>query len=365
MRILQSVALEGRSAGSEYALAYSRELKKRGHSVYFLTVPQSQTYHRTKDLGLEAVEGIDLSEKKLTFLRNLSKLKQLIAKVKPEVVLAHWGPDHTAWGWALRKTKIPLVRVRSHSPLSPNRHFAARWLVGRTALFIVGNGFQRKQYVDELGVPGERVVQIPFGIKTSEYPFSTPASSPPVGRAVRILQLGRFSPVKGHQFLIQSIGKLKGEIRTPFRLTVAGFEAELTAADLQKWREDAGLWDQIEILPNVPDSRGLISSCDFGVVASTGSEATARVALELMAAGKPVMASRVGILPELVGEGTGWLFEPGSFESFAATFKQALASSSRYAGMGKAARAKVETDFDLDKLAGRMESVLQKLVSNA
>ncbi len=363
MRILQSAALEGRSAGSEYALAYSRALKERGHSVHFLTVPKSQTYERAKELGLETVEDIDLSERKLSFLRNLSKLKGVVEKLRPEVVLAHWGPDHAAWGWALRKTKIPLVRVRSHSPLIPNRHFAARWLTKRTALFIVGNAVQRKQYVVELGVPEEKVIQIPFGIKVADYPVSPAA--PAAGRAIRILQLGRLSPVKGHRFLFQALGRLKPQIMTPFRLTVAGFEAELKTSDLQKWREESGLWDQIEILPNAPDVRGLISACDFGVVASTGSEATARAALEFMAMGKPVMASRVGILPEKVDEKCGWFFEPGDFESFASAFKQALASANRYAEMGKAARAKVETVFDLEKLAERMESALQKLVANA
>ena len=363
MRILQSAALEGRSAGSEYALAYSRALKERGHSVYFLTVPESPTHHRARKLGLEMVENVDLSERKLAFLKNLTKLKKVVATVRPDVVLAHWGPDHAAWGWALRKTKIPLVRVRSHSPLIPNRHFAARWLVGRTALFIVGNAFQRKQYVEQLGVPEEKVIQIPFGIKVSEYPFSTASAT--AGRAIRILQLGRFSPVKGHQFLIHSLGKLKPNVQTPFRLTIAGFEAELKVSDLQKWREEAGLWEQIEILPNVADVQTLISTCDFGVVASTGSEATARVALEFMVMGKPVLTSRVGILPEIVDEKSGWLFEPGNFENFAATFKQALGSSSRYAAMGKAARAKAEAEFDLEKLAGRMEASLQKLVSNA
>ncbi|MGE5692447.1 MAG: glycosyltransferase family 4 protein [Candidatus Zixiibacteriota bacterium] len=227
----------------------------------------------------------------------------------------------------------------------------------------MGNTVQQKQYVQELGVAEERVVQIPFGIKSADYPLS-PASAP-TGRAVRILQLGRFSPVKGHRFLFQSLGKLKSEIRTPFRLTVAGFEAELKTSDLQKWREESGLWDQIEILPNATDVKSLIATCDIAVVASTGSEAAARVALEFMAMGKPVLASRMGILPELVNEQCGWLFEPGNFESFALSFKQALASANRFAEMGRAARAKVETDFDLEKLAGKMESVLQKLVKHA
>ncbi len=362
MRILQSVALEGRSAGSEYALAYSRELQERGHSVYFLTVPGSQTYHRARELGLPTVGDIDLSERKLAFLKKLSKLKRVIGDCRPDAVLAHWGPDHTAWGWALRKTKIPLVRVRSHSPLIPNRHFAARWLVKKTTFFIVGNALQRQQYVVDLNVPEGMVSQIPFGIKVVEYPLSlTPA---PAGRSIRILQLGRFSPVKGHRFLFQSLGKLKPQVITPFRLTVAGYEAELKASDLKKWREESGLWDQLEILPNAPDARGLIASCDFGVVASIGSEATARAALEFMAMGKPLLASRVGILTEVVDDKCGWLFEPGNFDGFAAAFKQALASTSRYAEMGRAARGKVETEFNLEMLAQRMESALQKLVAH-
>jgi glycosyltransferase involved in cell wall biosynthesis len=161
------------------------------------------------------------------------------------------------------------------------------------------------------------------------------------------------------------LGKLKPEIKTPFRLTVAGFEAELKATDLQKRSGELRLGEEIEILPDAPDIRGLIAACDFGVVASTGSEAAARVALEFMATGKPVLASRVGILPELVDEQCGWLFEPGNFESFASAFKQATASSSRYAEMGKGARARVEACFDLEKLTERMESALQKLGAHA
>lgn len=363
MRILQSAALEGRSAGSEYALVYSRALKESGHAVYFLTVPKSQTYRRARESGLETVDAIDLSERKLAFLRNLPKLKGAVDAVKPDVVLAHWGPDHVAWGWTLRNTKIPLLRVRSHSPLLPNRNLAARWLARRTAFFIVGNSGQRRQYVEQLGVPAGKIEQIPFGIRVLDYPFSS--TPPPSGRAIRILQLGRFSPVKGHGFLFQSLGKLKSQLQTPYRLTVAGFEAELKSSDLQAWKEEAGLTKEVEIRPNVADVRPLLAQCDFGIVASTGSEATARVALEFMATGRPLLASRVGVLPEIVNGASGWLFQPGDFDSFAAAWKQVLACPAQYVEMGRAGRARVEAEYDLPRLAARLESVLHGVVSRA
>ncbi len=363
MRILQSIALEGRSAGSDWAITYSRALKVRGHQIFFLTVPRSQTFAKAREAGLEMVERVDLSEGKLRFLKNMFKLGRVLRSLKPDVILAHWGPDHLAWGWALRKTKIPLVRVRSHSPLAPNRHFISRWLHRRTALFVVGNQAQAEQYVDGLNILPENVTQIPFGLDLSKFAASEPSSAPG-SWAMRLLQLGRFSPVKGHRFLIDALGKLKSEL-PPFRLTIAGYEAELKAADLKKWREEAGLWDQVEIFPNLPDVGPLMAASDIGVVASTGSEATARVALEFMAAGKTVVASKVGILPELVNEDTGWLFEPENLESFGAALKKALVTREKHPQMGKKARQKVESEYDLHKLAAKLEAALQKAVTNA
>jgi len=364
MRILQSIALEGRSAGSEWAIEYSRILKARGHRVFFLTVPNSQTFVKAQAAGLEMVEAIDLSERNLVFLKNLFKLGKVLKELKPDVVMAHWGPDHLAWGWALRKTKIPLVRVRSHSPLAPNRHFVSIWLHRRTALFVVGNQMQARQYVEGLEISPEKVVTVHFGMDLTKYPLDDNPSAAPGNWALRLLQLGRFSQVKGHRFLIEALGKLKPEL-VPFRLTIAGYEAEVRAVDMKKWREEAGLWDQVEIFANLPDVKPLIAACDLGVVASIGSEATARVALEFMAAGKPVVASKVGILPELVDENTGWLFEPGNAESFGAVIKKALVSRERHPLMGRKARQKVESEYDLQKLAGKLESALQKVVTNA
>lgn len=364
MRILQSVALEGRSAGSDWAIAYSAALKARGHQIFFLTVPGSQTFTKAREAGLETVEGIDLSEKKLIFLKNLFKLGKVLKDLKPDVVMAHWGPDHLAWGWSLRKTRIPLMRVRSHSPLAPNRHFVSRWLHRRTALFVVGNRMQARQYVEGLEIPAEKVVPVPFGINLTKHPLDDKLSAAPGNWAMRLLQLGRFSPVKGHRFLIEALGKLKSEL-PPFRLTIAGYEAELKAADIKRWREEAGLWERVEIFANLPDVKPLIAASDLGVVASTGSEAVARVALEFMAAGKPVISSNVGILPELVEENTGWLFEPGNVESFGAAIKKALVTREKHPLMGRKARQKVESEYDLQKLAGKLEKALQKVVTNA
>ncbi len=364
MRILQSIALEGRSAGSEWAIAYSRALRAMGHRIFFLTIPFSQTFEKAQRAGLEMIEGIDLSEKNLTFLKGLPRLKDVLSSVQPDTVITHWGPDHLCWGWTLRKEKIPLVRVRSHSSLSPKRHFLSRWLQKKTALYIAGNRQQLHQYVDRLKLPEEKVLQLPFGLDLSDYQLNGTAFRVPSNRAVRLLQLGRFSPVKGHRFLLQSLGKLKSQL-APFRLTIAGFEAEFKAADLQAWREESGLWDQAEIFSNLPDVRNLMAACDIGIIASTGSEAVARVALEFMAMGKPLIVCRVGILPELVDESTGWLFEAGDFQSFSVATKNALISREQYPEMGRKTRKKVENEYDLNKLAVQLEAALEKLVTNA
>jgi glycosyltransferase involved in cell wall biosynthesis len=222
---------------------------------------------------------------------------------------------------------------------------------------------QARQYVEGLKISPTKVVVVPFGIDLNKHSVSEPSAAPG-NWAMRLLQVGRFSPVKGHRFLIETLGKLKPEL-PPFRLTIAGYEAELKAGDLKKYREEAGLWNQVEIFPNLPDVRPLIAACDIGVVASTGSEVTARVALEFMAAGKPLVASKVGILPELVDENTGWLFEAENIESFGAVIKKALVSRERHPQMGRKARQRVESEYNLEKLADQLEIALQKVVPNA
>ena len=85
--------------------------------------------------------------------------------------------------------------------------------------------------------------------------------------------------------------------------------------------------------------------------------------LEAMAAGLPVVATRVGGVPELVDPGrTGWLVEPEDAPGLAAALNQALADPEAAQTLGRAGRARALQDFSLETMAQRYEAVLDRLL---
>src|SRR5262249_32078704 len=102
----------------------------------------------------------------------------------------------------------------------------------------------------------------------------------------------------------------------------------------------------VRMLGYVADRWDFLAGCRIGVVASTGSEAVSRAALEWMAAGRPVVASRVGGLPDLVlDDVTGLLTPPGDAVALARALQSLLDDSGRAEAMGLAARQRWEKHF--------------------
>jgi glycosyltransferase involved in cell wall biosynthesis len=96
---------------------------------------------------------------------------------------------------------------------------------------------------------------------------------------------------------------------------------------------------------------------------SSITEALPNVVLEAMAAGLPVVATRVGGVPELVRPGrTGWLVNPGDAPGLAAAMSQLLADPETRQAMGREARRRAQQEFSLETMAQRYEAVLLNLL---
>jgi glycosyltransferase involved in cell wall biosynthesis len=87
--------------------------------------------------------------------------------------------------------------------------------------------------------------------------------------------------------------------------------------------------------------------------------------LEAMACGTPVVASRVGGIPEVVLDGeTGWLVEPGDSGALARALRTALADPQRARRMGEAGRRRVEAHFSWDRIAALTMDVYQQAIDD-
>ncbi|HXT01782.1 MAG TPA: glycosyltransferase, partial [Elusimicrobiota bacterium] len=106
-----------------------------------------------------------------------------------------------------------------------------------------------------------------------------------------------------------------------------------------------------------------IAGCRVGVVASLGSEAVSRAALEWMAAARPVIATNVGGIPDLVEHGvTGLLVPPGDTDALAKAVEYMLAEPARTEEMGRRARARWEELYSLDPFYLATEKVYAEAI---
>jgi len=110
------------------------------------------------------------------------------------------------------------------------------------------------------------------------------------------------------------------------------------------------------------DSMGTFwTGCDLAVVpSSTWVESFGMVAIEAMAAGVPVIASRQGGLPEIVADGTsGALFEPGNVDDLASILQRYLSDRSHLRIQGEMAHARCREHFDINVSARRFHTAIR------
>jgi glycosyltransferase involved in cell wall biosynthesis len=159
--------------------------------------------------------------------------------------------------------------------------------------------------------------------------------------------VARFSPVKGHRFALAALAQLS-ERHPRLDLVIAGEDAQLDAASLREEARARGIGARVHWFGRVADVRELLWALDAGVIASTGSEAVCRIAGEYMAAGLPVIATRVGVLPEMVVDGkTGVLVPPDDAGALAGAVARLIENPEEGRLMGCHGRERAVASYSL------------------
>ena len=118
-------------------------------------------------------------------------------------------------------------------------------------------------------------------------------------------------------------------------------------------------------LGRVAPAGPVFEDAKFVVVSSFG-EGFGMVALEAMERGRPVIASAVGGLPEIVEDGrSGLLVPPGDIDALAAAILELARDPERAAAMGSAGRARALADFSQDRCTDRIEALYRAALEAA
>ena len=157
----------------------------------------------------------------------------------------------------------------------------------------------------------------------------------------------RLDPVKDLKTLIAATAILRARVPEAELVIVGAGEEE---AAIETARAATGLGDAIRLLGHRADVRRLLPGLDVYVNSSV-TEGISLTILEAMAAGVPVVATRVGGTPEVVVPGaTGLLVEPRDPQLLAAALADVAEAPGRRRDWGAAGRLRVETLFTIDRM---------------
>jgi glycosyltransferase involved in cell wall biosynthesis len=216
-----------------------------------------------------------------------------------------------------------------------------------------------RQRLLQAGVPAAKIRLIRNGVDLDSFRPALPRAE-----ATRrtILFAGRLDAVK-RPLMLPDIARELVKLRTAadFRVVVAGDGPEREA--LRAKVREAGLEGCFELMGHVPSMPAALADADVLVLPSRG-EGIPLIVLEALAAGRPVVCSRVGAVEEAVDASTGFLIEPGVGEAarFAAALARLLADSDARQAMGQAGRRRVEAEFDLRKARDAYRQVVEEEV---
>lgn len=373
MKILVSATLGGGSAGTWYAIETAKRFQSRGHQVWYLSRRGHSAVERAQNAGNPVIDHIDLEEKSpLKYYKNLRRLIELLRQHSPDVILAHGGEDHSAWGLAkaMRAPKVALIRVRALDPKPPKRHLLSTWLHSRaTDMIVTANSRHFAAYQDRLHIEPSKMRIIEAGIEPKDYADLTDNAMRengvelPKGKPL-IVMVGRFAPIKGHRVLVSAAGILKRR-GVPCHFVLVGYPKDYTIDQFKRWFVEGNLVDDFTVIDRkLPRLPALLSRCDVGVIASLGSETVSRSLLENLASGLPTVATDVGGISDIMSRGEfGQLIKPDNATAMADAIADLMSDDNRRLRMANAARNYVHSFCTWDQRVDQWERVMYEAVA--
>ena len=166
-----------------------------------------------------------------------------------------------------------------------------------------------------------------------------------------IVHISNFRPVKRAEAVVRIFDRIRHVL--PARLLLVGDGPDLGAA--HKLARDLGIWHLVDAVGAQEEVLPLLSISDLFLLPSA-QESFGLAALEAMACEVPVVASRVGGLPEVIEDGvSGFLHPPEALDEMAASAVRVLSDPELHARIGAAACRRVRKEFCVDRVVPMYE----------
>ncbi len=351
-RVLLVIADSSRSGGPEHVLTLAGELAQAGW-LPLVACPAGELPTRCRAQGL-AVAELELAG--AGWATAPIRLRRLARRWRASVVHSHG----LRAGALLRRAHLAVPQIHTHHLDGWFTASAVRVALHRQELRALGRAARLQIAVSnsvanfltaEAGVDARLLRVVPNGI----VPLAQITRSAPASRRVGVL--ARLTESKGVDIAILALTTPAG--RT-LRLRVGGSGPEL--ATLIDLAYTAGVADRVDFVGEVSDREGFFAGCDLAWVPSR-SEPFGLVACEAMSSGLPVVASRVGGLPEILDPPrAGLVVGAANPAALASVSSGLLEDPSRYAELAAAGAERVRSRFTASRMAALTRGVYREVI---
>ncbi|MFQ5745722.1 MAG: glycosyltransferase [Gemmatimonadota bacterium] len=239
------------------------------------------------------------------------------------------------------------------------RRIALRWAFRRSAAAVAVSGATGERIRTSLGLPADAIEVIRNGIRPAPGDRMETRAALGLGEdEVLAIAVGNLYPVKGYDVLLRALAMAAGTVSAPWRLAVVGRGEEEAA--LRDLAGRLGLAPRVRWLGYRDDVPDLMAAADVYVMSSR-SEGLPLAVLEAMFAGLPIVATRVGGIPEAVGaDREGLLVEPQDPGDLAAALSRLLGDPALRDRLAAAARRRAERDYHVEVMTDAYERLYRK-----
>ncbi len=364
-RVLQLLATGGNGGAQESYTGLLLHLDRSAYEVRALSLSKGSAVQRLRRLGLE-VEVIDEADDEAA----VRELAAYLRREEIDLLHAHMYRAEVIGTRAALSAGTPVATATVHSSRVRSPQDVATLAALSPAmdrLIVPSAAIEAKVRAE--GRRGAAFAVIPNGVDLARFDlplascalrreFGIPGDAPLLG------VIARLELEKGHHYLIAAMPAIL-QVATDARLVIVGegsLDAELRA---QAAALPAPARDRVVFTGRREDVASITGELDVAVLPSL-REAQGISILEAMARRRPVVASAVGGIPEVLTDGLdGLLVPPGDSAALAEACIRLACSPDLRTRLGEAGRVTAEARFSLDAMVRRIEAVYDEELQRA
>ena len=372
MKVLHLINTLSTGGAEMHLLTLCRYLKRQNVEIVVACLREHVKDSRSLRLDFEEedIRVIDLQADSRYDSFFLGRIARVLREERPDILHTHLPRADFAGAFA-RVFHPGLVWVCSvHGIYSED--WSGRWslplfnFIWRRADRVIAISHAVKDWlVKQRAVPDEKVSVIHYGIEPERFSQSQSDLKQKWALEDKLVigAIGRLEPRKGHDCLIRAMDEVK-KIVPGVSLLIAGHDPWGYGKELQSLIDRLDLRKEVRLVGFQSDIAALLSAIDVFAFA-TQSEGFGQVVIEAMAAGKPVVASKIPPLTEIVRDGeTGLLVDPDDPQAFANAIGWLVTHPQQAQQMGRRGRERVYSHFTAQRMADETLSLYSALVKS-